>query len=501
MMHNNTTGYISYDEILGLRDSFRKAGGRAQNDFNVADNPGLKYFKIFFHFYNGSADTNDDVGIYSGGLLSPIFEMSASASKETAEQNAETPNELPSMIDFDDNDNLRRYTTAWTYLKLNNESERADRLVDFIRLLSNISTYSPWYFQSIEGLDSAIERKYVNDKEFKLEEDRQKISIKCLKDSVDDRIGTLLDLYRSIVYSQSMKRFILPANLRKFDMSIMVFESPIHTLHSPNYKSLEKTLLAQESESAVIGLNTQSANTTGSKSAPASYKYYEFHNCEFDYSSAKAAGSLNNADGASPEYTIDISFDDMYETRYNAFLGANMGDFVIQDLELMSQNTLYSDSSMDTHKTYNRLDMYEKGLFETMVGEAVGLAKNITLNKVTGAFLGNLYSFSLEKAAQQAVGVMQGDVLGTARAIQTYVNNAKVKNNDNQKFKTKESLYEPIEQNVQQISNNDIFEDATPYDGDFSMNTLAYNRYERKVTDRVISAGNMFKKQSMANNI
>ena len=136
-----------------------------------------------------------------------------------------------------------------------------------------------------------------------------------------------------------------------------------------------------------------------------------------------------------------------------------------------------------------------------MVGEAVGLAKNIALNKVTGAFLGNLYSFSLEKAAQQAVGVMQGDVLGTARAIQTYANNAKVKNNDNQKFKTKESLYEPIEQNVQQISNNDIFEDAAPYDGDFSMNTLAYNRYERKVTDRVISTGNMFKKQSMANNI
>lgn len=469
MIYNNTSGYISYDEILGLRDSFRKAGGRAKNDFNVADNPGLKYFKIFFHFYNGSADTNDDVGIYSGGLLSPIFEMSADTSKETTEQNTGTPSESLSMIDFDNDDNLRKYTTAWTYLKLNNEHERADRLVDFVRLLSNISTYSPWYFQSIEGLDAAIERKYVSDKEFKLEEDRQKISIKCLKDSVDDRIGTLLDLYRSIVYSQSMKRFVLPANLRKFDMSIMVFEAPIHTLHSPDYKSLAKVLLARESESAVIGLNVQSANASESKSAPASYKYYEFHNCEFDYSSAKAAGSLNNADGLSPEYTIDILFDDMYENRYNAFLGANMGDFVIQDLELMSQNTLYNNSSSASSKTYKRLDMYEKGFFETMVGEAAGLAKNIAVNKVTGAFLGNLYSFSLEKAAQQVTGVVQGDVLGTARAIQTYVNNAAVKDNDNQKFKTKESLYEPVEQS--------------------------------KVTDRVISTGNMFKKQSMTNNI
>ena len=85
-----------------------------------------------------------------------------------------------------------------------------------------------------------INKKEKWKNEFKFEEDRQKLTIKCLQDAVDDRIGTMLDLYRSIVYSQSMKRYILPGNLRKFDMSIVVFEAPIKTMHKYKHPDIFK---------------------------------------------------------------------------------------------------------------------------------------------------------------------------------------------------------------------------------------------------------------------
>ena len=44
--------------------------------------------------------------------------------------------------------------TALSYLKKNAETERAAMLEEFIYLLSEISANSPWYFQSIEGMES-----------------------------------------------------------------------------------------------------------------------------------------------------------------------------------------------------------------------------------------------------------------------------------------------------------------------------------------------------------
>ena len=512
MISDSTSEYISYAEILNSFNDFRRAGGRSKNDFNETDNPGFKYFKIFFHFYNGSADTGDEAGEFSGGLLFPIFDSMGD-----------------SKADWD-NDDLRKYTCAWTYLKLNKEDERASHLEDFIRLLSNISSYSPWYFQSIEGLESAIERKYVNDKEFKFEEDRQKLTIKCLQDAVDDRIGTMLDLYRSIVYSQSMKRYILPGNLRKFDMSIVVFEAPIKTMHNSKHP-------------AIINTNSQISSSNDYKS---SYKYYEFHNCEIDYSSTKTASTLNNVEGIKQEYSIDISYDDMYENRYNEFLAKNIGDFVAEDMDLLSAGvipdskisnsviesgykklsdnlglydndiTLEQSAASDSKKLFSHQTMLNKavnmvsGELKETVGSVMEAGPNIIRQIAGGAIktntdqlkkvvLGNLYGFSVTDTVDKVQQILSGDIYMASKAAQKYIGNKNVSvENPNM---SRDSLYEPVEQNTTQISNSGMFEDAVPYEENFSMQTLAYDRYERKVTDRVISVGNMFKKQSMANNI
>lgn len=499
------TNYLSYYDIVNQRKNFQLAGGRYSSDFNQTDNQSLKYFKLFFHFYNGSASDSDDNN-FSGGLISPIFETSASSEAQ---------------INWNDENNLRAYTCAWTYLKLNCEDERASRLEQFIRLLSNISSEAPWYFQSIEGLEGAVDRG-VNDKEFKIDEERKALTIKCLADAVDDRIGTLLDLYRSIVYSYSTRRYVLPANLRKFDMSIIVFESPISNIH-------QSTKL---DESAIVGLQSFSQP----EQYMTSYKYYEFHNCEINYNSSKTATTLNNVEGSVPEYSIEVYFDDMYENRYNEYLGENIGDFVKEDIEWLTNTDIHQtanvfdavNSGIQQQKSfllqqkitndqqtqlYQRLDMFDnqnykpdidqrkiesENLFgleprvpsnflNNAIGEVVNLGTNYVESKVKQAILGNLNGFSLEKAATQVQSLLKGDVIGTYRNVEGYINNNNIKNESDRI--TKSSLFESLEnQQKENVVGNEQIEHSSIYG-------------KPKITQQVITRKNIFEKQSIANNI
>ena len=195
----------SYISIYDTIQKFKKPDWT--NLGNEFDTPSVKYFKIFFHFGDLEAYSSSNPGLYSSvftdaGLLAPTFLLNNTDYKFEPIREG--------MTDYQ----YYRFNSAWAYLKNNGEEERAALLQYFIQLLSDVSSNFPWYFQSIEGLDTAVER-VISDKEFKIDEDRKKISIKCLPDAFDDRIGTLLDLYRAITWSWSTKRMILPANLRK----------------------------------------------------------------------------------------------------------------------------------------------------------------------------------------------------------------------------------------------------------------------------------------------
>lgn len=398
---------LTYERILRDRDSFRKIDYES-NGFNAFDIPGHKFFKIFFYFDNKDADygmTGNDNN--SGGLLAPTW-----------------------LYNVDEKD-LYKHNSAWSYLKMNAEDERAEQLKQFVSLLSNISEKSPWYFSELSGLDAALERKTVNDREMKFDEQRQAITIKCLPDSFDDRIGTLLDLYRSITWSWVNKREVLPANLRKFDMGIFIFESPVvpythrYNEDGPNY--------------SIISLDESSTDHK------ASYKYIEFHNCEIDYSSSKGnMSSLSNAEGFIPEYVINIWFDDCYESRYNEFQLREFGDFVLADL-----NTNIKSSADDNNYASGNQSGYIQE-FENMLGYAKSnhviqkdrlfdlpkeydssISNQIThmiINPLESlgkkAVLGNLYSFSLTRVIDQAQSILDGNIGTAISATREYTRDA-----------------------------------------------------------------------------
>ena len=395
---------ISYINLLDERNRFRKSGGLSSSDFNTYDTPAHKYFKVFFYFDNG--DVTGEQSIDAGnGLLSPTW-----------------------LLKGLDDKTYYLYNSAWSYLSMNDEPERAELLKNFVNLLSNISAESPWYFSELTGLESAVERKAIMAENFNIDVTRPKITLKCLQDAADDRIGTLLDLYRAVVWDWKSKREVLPSNLRKFDMGILVFETATNDLNMYN-------ATAKMSGQRVFDkmLNTNLTERT-------SYKYFELHNCEIDYNSTKnPISQLNNKEGTSVEYNIEIHFDDCYETRYNKFLMKEFGDFVFTSENNgvgtgtgIKSGQLLPNAMDDVKLTHETLpghpgspDPAKKGWLQNAVDQLVQTGKGFLESKLKSAVMGNLYTFSLTRIGDQLTTLANGDVLSTARNAAEYIRDAK----------------------------------------------------------------------------
>lgn len=467
-MNTNKYELLSYKDVLESLQKYKKSGTKEGGDFNYFDTPSQKFFKICFYFVNGDGTNNSVQVSNSSGLLAPTW----------------------LILDKSEWDHsFWDYNSAWSYLITNDEIERANKLKAFVNLLSNINVESPWYFNQIEGLEAVIERKQTMESSFKFEDERKKITIKCLPDPYDNRIGTLLDLYKEIVWSWKMKREILPSNLRKFDMGIYIFESPIANVIRPtSYSEVD------------AGFSDQSLETNYTSS----YKYLEFHNCEIDYNSSKSGyGVLDNAEGISQSYSIDILFDDVYETRYNEFMMQTIGDNISSDnvtvkFDAMEKNiiglsdytpqkganTIGSQETPVNNKLYDRIfyvdnsmdlgvdtSALKDGVLSKTINNAVGMAVDFVEEQVNKAKLGNflkLGSLTLSKAKSIVNGIINGDVMSTAHSVASVVRGD----------------YKPDEVNPDELGN--LFDDTPTH---------------RPSPEQVKNLGNLYKRNSAINNI
>ena len=310
--------------VGGMRHQFRSV---AREGFNVLDSPDLRYFKLLFYFSDGQRSDNVEFDI--NGNKTVTYEDVGSGLLVKDWVDGDTPTSR----------NFYTHNSAYAYLMNNLEVERADELKQFITLLSNISSNSPWYFKEVSGIDEALVRK-----DFKVPDERKKITITCMDDPIDHRISSLLSSYRSIVWSHAKKCEVLPANLRKFDMGIMIFSGLTvgphvqgggktgETFDDGSWRSIDKIDNTIDSNGENVGIiNTYALGT-------ASNIFLEFHNCEIDIDSFKSGfDSFSNEDGKKQEFKIDILFDDCYEAEYNQFLLRSFGDFLLSDIGLNVQ--------------------------------------------------------------------------------------------------------------------------------------------------------------------
>lgn len=380
-LKTTSVGGRNYLSLLSNINLWRRSLGKESQNDTEYSNPTAVYFKPFFYFDSVAGDLkgsrllgldvdsytlNGDMGIGKGVPFDDVY----GASKNI--QNA--PKEFSYGV----------CNSAINYLLMNNEDERAELLLQFIKLLSDISTYEPWTFQQISGLDEALNRKFFSEGEFKLEESRKSITIKCLSEGYNSKITTLMDLYRSICYSYRWKKEIVPANLRKFDMGIYIFSQPVRRFHA-NEKYAEFGIRDKIYEANYDGNNDNNYYT--------SVKYVELLNCEFDYNSCiKNYAEMNNAEGKYMESELKIWFDDCYEVRYNEFLMRTIGDEIFQDTDFKCENDYYQ---IDDPETITKLKNKKEKFID------MGVSSNDKLVSVNGFLnfigLGNFTSNSIAK--------------------------------------------------------------------------------------------------------
>lgn len=252
---------------------------------SIFDEPGYFYFKVFFRF-------NTQHGLF-GGLLN----------------NAKFTNAINSAAKY-------LYISKHMY-KQERPLERITALFKFASILSYINTSAPWYFKGIKGLDECARPKLENFS------DKKTIELELSQDAIDMRLSTLMSLYKFACYDDINCKEIIPENLRKFDMIVIVFAAPIKRFHTSiihssggveekfNYKSL----------SPLNGSRTDWSNVM-------SYKMYTFNNCEFDIESLGSymPNGINNSEPFKlGENSIKISYDRVYEHQMNEFFGIMFG--------------------------------------------------------------------------------------------------------------------------------------------------------------------------------
>lgn len=415
---------LSYKTIRNTLYEWRRSGGKESN-FNRLDQPGHLFFKILFHFWNGDTYAIDSSMGINSGLLAPSW---MTLSKDNTQKTSDIKNfqsGLQSVTDkimqyqnngedFDINQYETEDNSAYNYLLRNDELERAEKLQQFIMLLSNISTYSPWYFSEIAGLDAILERPFKRADEYKLEEEKQ-ITIKCMPDSMDNRIATLVELYKDVAYSHIWHREVLPTNLRKFDMSIYIFDSSIVNLHHPetdSYAIMDEDRFKNETP-------------TTSNEFPVSYKCIELHDCEFDYNLNKSGySSLKNDEGFQQTFEIPIYVGNAFEHRYNAYMDRTIGDLVALDMK----RCVYSSQSgkIFTQITDTPQSEYRKGTTKLLkdLDDRINILK--MLDDLTGNYasdfvksqtLGNIYKMSLNDLKDVSKNLVKNIKSGNLGAI------------------------------------------------------------------------------------
>lgn len=298
------------NDFLNERSMFQKGIS------TLAGEPGHFYFKIFFNF-----DT-------SFGLLGSLLHV--------------------------DNNSFSQFSTntAIKYLMYSSigRPHRSDdipgrmlALFKFGNLLSYISNYSPWFFKSIKNLSSADVYPLTE-----IQNDKNTIEIELNPDAVDMRVTTLFDLYRYACYDRIKMKEIIPENLRKFDMDVMVFHVPLKYYNTAiSSKSLNKKFDYKK-------LSHNMANMP-------SFKMYSFLGCEFDLESL---GSLmpdikNDKAGMIGETSIKINYtqvhthtmNDWYRIMfgtdgfyYNAYK-ENTNPSEVSIVEAAEKNSSYTDKS------------------------------------------------------------------------------------------------------------------------------------------------------------
>lgn len=356
-IYNLTLPKWGYDDFINERNIFIK---HLSNGF---DEPGWFYFKIFFDF-------SSNHGLF-GGIMS-----SSKDEKSFISVNSAT-------------DYLLQCKNLFKYEKL---QDRITCLQRFTRLLSYININSPWFFKSIKNLSQISKLNFEN-----LSEEKS-IEIELNQDAIDMRISTLLSLYKYACYDDINLKEILPENLRKFDMCILVFSAPIKFIHNIyNSKSNQpfKSIYSNENKTNPTSIM--------------SFKLYKLLNCEIDIDSI--GGYMNNDINNEQPFALGqnilkIKYDRAYEYLMNEYTGLMFGsDGIYLDNPNITVNSINDLTVLSESKIHSNINTLLKGNSRFVLGNIFNQEKQIYKKNIED----NIISKQFTDYAKTKFGMMNNN--------------------------------------------------------------------------------------------
>ena len=294
-------------------------------------------------------------------------------------------------------------------------------------------------------------------------------------------------------------------------MAVYIFETPERNWHEVNNNILFK-------KDTIIGgdIYNKSIDASASKYYT-SYKMIEFHDCEINYNSIKSGWSeLNNTEGFSPKYTIEISYNDCYEISYNDIMMRTIGDVILTDLINNTKNDndyisiAQKDSAALKTRIENKTYPYDKGFILNALSQVGGHLVSDVKSLLNRALLGNIHTASLTQIGLQLSEAAKGNVVKTGMTIAQYAKT--IKNNKTIKEVPNGNLYSELPQTTTNGPNGNIypFEETTkqkptgdiyPEDNSNTVTEPSGNIYSFEETTKQKPIGNIFNKSTLANNL
>lgn len=344
----------SYADFINERAIFQKSLSSPTTE------PAWFYFKVFFNF-----DTQ--YGLLGGLLCDEDYKYATnSAAKYLAYSHQLYAQERP--------------------------NDRIEALHKFASILSYINTNTPWFFKSVRGLNN-VQTPLLN--EFSKE---KSIELECDVDAIDMRLSTLMDLYKFAVYDDINCKEIIPENLRKFDMNVILFQTPLRYYHTA-MNSLTKGKFNYKSLNPKNGVDYSNVM---------SFKMYTFVNCEIAPESLGAmvpSDVTNETPFQMGKGTIKITYDRVYQHTMNEFTGMLFGSdgFYYNTFSLwankdatVTRNSYFAQSQIDRYNALqNTLDNYmmnknSPAHYKELVDASEAIC-NHNLMTMGGNALGNIY--------------------------------------------------------------------------------------------------------------
>ena len=313
-------------------------------------------------------------------------------------------------------------------------SQRSDKRQQMLQAFKNginfINKECPYYFQSLGGLDALLKTDIKNyHKAGGAPKRAGTLTIDCLE-SIDMRMFSLAELYRKAVYDYTYHRSMLPENLRKFRMWLVVTElRNIQLTHNindvlnpfsiPSVAAGANFLESFNSQTGLLdqasGLMQKSTNTEnpgkdkfGSYSMGPYAFIYQFDQCEFDFDATYPSyGSIDNKGGAAvtSQFKIHVGRVKDYKIQFN-----QLSDVIKKNDNI--QQMVLSDVWGSVNSGYTNYDYFETaGIENATFSEKAdpgayfaGLASNFVMNTVAdlknqgvsmleNKLLGNIYGF------------------------------------------------------------------------------------------------------------